>query len=56
MLLFEDDLQERQLITAKFLKAQALLGLDQQAAAVELLLEILRSDPSHGPAFDLLPV
>ena len=56
MLLFEDDLQERQLITAKFLKAQALLGLDQQAAAVELLHEILRSDPSHGPAFDLLPV
>jgi hypothetical protein len=55
MLLFEDDLQERQLITSKFLKAQALLGLDQQAAAVELLHEILGSDPSHGPAFDLLP-
>jgi tetratricopeptide (TPR) repeat protein len=56
MLLFEDDLQERQLCTSKFLKAQALLGLDQQAAAVELLHEILGSDPSHGPAFDLLPV
>jgi tetratricopeptide (TPR) repeat protein len=55
MLLFEDDLQERQLCTSKFLKAQALLGLDQQAAAVELLHEILGSDPSHGPAFDLLP-
>ena len=56
MLLFEDDLQERQLITAKFLKAQALLGLEQQAAAIELLHEILRSDPSHGAAFDLLSV
>jgi tetratricopeptide (TPR) repeat protein len=56
MLLFEDDLQERQLITAKFLKAQALMGLDEQTAAIELLHEIFRSDPSHGPAFDLLPI
>ncbi len=54
MLLFEEDLQARQLITAKFLKAQALIGLDQAAAAKELLHEILRFDPSHAPATDLL--
>jgi tetratricopeptide (TPR) repeat protein len=54
MLLFEEDLQARQLITAKFLKAQALIGLDQAAAAKELLHEILRSNPSHAPSTDLL--
>ncbi len=53
MLLFEEDLQARQLITAKFLKAQALLGLGEQVAAKELLTEILRCDPNHALAAEL---
>lgn len=53
MLLFEDDLQERQLTTAKFIAAQARLGLGDIAGARRLLREVLRRDPSHGPAADL---
>jgi tetratricopeptide (TPR) repeat protein len=53
MLLFEDDLQARKLQTAKFLKAQALLGLAEEVAAKELLAEILRSDPNHALAAEL---
>ena len=53
MLLFEDDLQARTLQTAKFLKAQALLGLGEAVAAKELLTEILRCDPNHALAGEL---
>ena len=53
MLLFNDDLQKRNLIEAKFLEAQALLGLGQGAAAHRLLDEILAMDPNHGGAMDL---
>ena len=53
MLLFEDDLQARQLKIAKFLKAQALLGLGERGAAKELLAEILRRDPNHALAAEL---
>jgi hypothetical protein len=38
---------------AKFLKAQALLGLGEQVAAKELLMEILRCDPNHALAAEL---
>ena len=53
MLLFEDNLQARQLQIARFLKAQALLGLGEQVAAKELLMEILRCDPNHALAAEL---
>ncbi len=53
MLLFEDDLQAHQLKTAKFLKAQALLGLGEEVAAKELLIQILQCDPNHALAAEL---
>lgn len=54
MLLFEDDLTVRQRNTAKFLEAQARLGLHEKAAARRLLREILKRDPNHALAMDLL--
>jgi len=54
MLLFEDDLQARQSATAWFLQAQAAFGLGECAAAEALLQRVLRHDPSHAPAGDLL--
>jgi tetratricopeptide (TPR) repeat protein len=54
MLLFEDDLQLRQEITARFLEAQATLALGDEARAKESLLSVLESDPSHAEAADLL--
>ncbi|HEX3798568.1 MAG TPA: DUF5107 domain-containing protein [Verrucomicrobiae bacterium] len=54
MLLFEDDIQYRQETTAKFLEAQAQLGLGNAAAARALLLEVLKRDPNHALASDLL--
>lgn len=54
MLLFHDDLAARQRTTALFLEAQARLGLGQAAAANKLLHQVLRRDPSHPGAHDLL--
>ena len=54
MLLFEDDLDARQQTTALFLQAQARLGLGQKAAAKRLLDQVLKRDPSHASAADLL--
>ena len=54
MLLFDDDLPARQRTTALFLEAQARLGLGQRAAARKLLREVLRRDPNHALAADLL--
>ena len=53
MLVFDEDLQKRQRITALFLQAQARLGLGQAGAAKKLLAEILRRDPNHALAADL---
>jgi tetratricopeptide (TPR) repeat protein len=53
MLLFNDDLQKRHLIEAKFREAQARLGLGDGAAAHRLLDEILGMDPNHAGAMDL---
>ncbi len=50
MLVFEDDLQRRQTITAKFLQGQALLGLGRRAAARRLFTQVLRLDPAHPRA------
>ncbi|HEY4989155.1 MAG TPA: hypothetical protein VII09_05070, partial [Opitutaceae bacterium] len=52
MLLFDDDLQARQVTTATFLAAQAHLGLGLKPAGRKLLREVLRRDPSHAFAAD----
>jgi tetratricopeptide (TPR) repeat protein len=54
MLLFDDDLPARQQTTAKFLEAQARLGLGQPVVAHRLLASILRRAPNHALAADLL--
>jgi tetratricopeptide (TPR) repeat protein len=54
MLLFDDDLQARQQITALFLQAQARLGLGEKAKAKSLLRTVLRRDPNHALAADFL--
>jgi tetratricopeptide (TPR) repeat protein len=54
MLLFDDDMQQRQATTARFLQAQARLGLGQKAAAQRLLSAVLKREPSHAPAADLI--
>jgi tetratricopeptide (TPR) repeat protein len=54
MLLFEDDLQQRQETTALFLQAQAQLGLGKTPAAKRLLKLVLGRDPNHALAADHL--
>jgi len=54
MLIFDDDLQFRQETTALFLQAQARLGLGQPTRAKVLLQTVLRRDPNHALAADLL--
>jgi len=54
MLLFQDDLQQRQKTRASFLRAQALLGLGQRKQAAALLRRILEREPDHALAFDLI--
>lgn len=54
MLLFTDDLAARQRTMAMFLEAQARLGLGQRAPARRLLQQVLRRDPNHAAARDLL--
>ena len=53
MLVFDDDLQKRQKITALFLQAQARLGLGQLKTAKKHLAALLRRDPNHALAADL---
>jgi hypothetical protein len=54
MLLFADDLKSRQETTALFLQAQAQLGLGRKDKAHALLRAVLRRDPNHALAADLL--
>jgi tetratricopeptide (TPR) repeat protein len=54
MLLFDDDLQLRQETMALFLQAQAMLGLGRKAQGNALIKTILRRDPNHAAAADLL--
>jgi tetratricopeptide (TPR) repeat protein len=54
MLLFDDDLQSRQETSALFLQAQAHFGLGQKVKAKSLLQKVLRRDPNHALAADLL--
>jgi tetratricopeptide (TPR) repeat protein len=54
MLLFQEDLRERQKIAASFLHAQAQLGLGNNAEGRRLLEEVQALDHSHTGAIDLL--
>jgi hypothetical protein len=54
MLLFEDDLKARNVVTATFLEAQARLGLGQVSRARLGLRKVLALDCNHGRAADLL--
>jgi tetratricopeptide (TPR) repeat protein len=54
MLLFDEDLQKRQLIAATFLQAQAWLGLGDATKARLLLKTVLELDRNHALAADLL--
>ena len=53
MLLFDEDLESRQHITATFLRAQALLGLGRNADALAALAEVQKLDRAHAAACDL---
>ncbi len=53
MLLFDEDIQARQTTTARFIQAQALLGLGQKTRARKLLKDVLARDPNHALAADL---
>ena len=54
MLLFDEDIELRQTITARFLEAQARLGLNEEAEGLRLLEEVLAMDNAHSGAIDLL--
>jgi tetratricopeptide (TPR) repeat protein len=54
MLLFEEDLAHRQTITARFLEAQARLGLSEESEGLRLLEDVLAMDNAHTGAIDLL--
>jgi tetratricopeptide (TPR) repeat protein len=54
MLLFEENLARRNLIEARFLRAQALLGLDRTSEAAVLLNSVLEKDRNQLRAADLL--
>jgi tetratricopeptide (TPR) repeat protein len=54
MLLFEEDLVLRQKNSAKFLRAQALLGLGRLAEGTAMLEEVRELDANHSGAADLL--
>jgi hypothetical protein len=53
MLLFDADIQATQTTTARFLQAQALLGLGRKKTARALLADVLHRDPNHALAADL---
>ncbi len=54
MLLFEDDLRQRNVAVAMLLGAQARLGLGLRTQGVRMLRTLLKRDPSHPMAADLL--
>lgn len=54
MLLFREDLARRNLIEARFLRAQAYLGLDRKAEALALLRSVFEMDHNQIRAADLL--
>ncbi|MGB8479658.1 MAG: DUF5107 domain-containing protein [Acidobacteriaceae bacterium] len=54
MLLFREDLVRRNLIEARFLRAQAYLGLDRKSKALALLHSVVKMDHNQIRAADLL--
>ena len=54
MLLFADDLELRNQIMARLLRAQAFAGAGRNAEAEEILKSILRDDCNNSKAADLL--
>jgi tetratricopeptide (TPR) repeat protein len=54
MLLFENDLRKQNQIEAKFLRSQALLGMERENDARALLGEVLQLDSNHAGAADLM--
>jgi hypothetical protein len=54
MLLFEENLAERQRILSEFLRAQSLLGLGKNKEALALLRAVQQLDVNHSGAVDLL--
>jgi tetratricopeptide (TPR) repeat protein len=54
MLLFNDDLQARQVTSARFMQAVAEAGLNHKAAALKLLKDVLKRDPAHAAAADFI--
>jgi tetratricopeptide (TPR) repeat protein len=52
MLLFNDDLQFRQITSARFMQALAQAGLNRKPQALKLLKDVLKRDPSHAAAAD----
>ena len=54
MLLFTDDLQKRNQVTALFLQSQAWIGLGDIVKGKDLIAHVLRLDQNHSLASDLL--
>ena len=54
ILLFDEDLQKSQRLTARFLEAQARFGLGQLQKAKAILKDILAENPNHSLASDLI--
>jgi hypothetical protein len=54
MLLFHEDLEQRNRVLAAFLRAQATYGVDGAEAAIPLLRAVLALDSNHAGASDLL--
>ena len=54
MLLFEEDLGKRKTVQAEFLRAQALVGIGEVAAAEATLGKVLAMEANHAGAADLL--
>jgi tetratricopeptide (TPR) repeat protein len=54
MLLFEEDIDACNKLDAKYLRAQALVGMDRTKEAQQLLEEVLQVDHNHAGAADLL--
>jgi hypothetical protein len=54
MLLFREDMARRNQIDAKFLRAQAYLGLKRKSEALALLHTVLEMDHNQARAADLL--
>lgn len=52
MLLFNDDLQFRQVTSARFMQALANFGLGKRAEAQKLVKDVLKREPSHAAAAD----